>query len=128
MVYIYKKENNIIYTRKKPQNVQECIILKRMLPIPQKNGYITKLKADFETQKLWFEFEKIPPTPFEEKETELQELKSNLQNTFDLLIRFLEGDIDISEYTETKKERQRIRGRIKTLEAEILALKGENDG
>ena len=128
MVYIYKNENNIIYTRKKPQNVQECIILKRMLPIPQKNGYITKLKADFETQKLWFEFEKIPPTPFEEKETELQELKSNLQNTFDLLIRFLEGDIDISEYTETKKERQRIRGRIKTLEAEISALKGENDG
>ena len=128
MVYIYKNENNIIYTRKKPQNIEKYIILKRMLPIPQKKGYITKLQADFETQKLWFEFEKIPPTPLEEKQTELQELKDTLQNSFDLLIRFLEGDLSLSEYAETKSERQQIRARIKKLEAELVALKGENNG
>lgn len=128
MIYIYENGNTITYTRNKPQNTEKYIVLKRMLPIPQKNGYKAKLKANFETQKCWFEFEKIPPTPIEKRETEIQELKSKLQNSFDLLIRFLEGDLDITEYAETKKERQQIRAKIKELEAELIALKGENDG
>ena len=103
MIYIYENENTITYTRNKPQNTEKYIVLKRMLPIPRKNGYKAKLKANLEIQKCWFEFEKVPLTPIEKRETEIQELKSKLQNSFDLLIRFLEGDLDIAEYAETKK-------------------------
>ena len=127
MVYIYSNGNNITYTRTKPQNVENYITLKRMLPIPHKNGYIPKLKADFNSKKCWFELEEIPLTPIQEKENELKTLKEKLESSFDLLIRFLEGDLSVTEYAETKLKRYELRTKIRAVESELLALKGEKN-
>ena len=127
MIYIYLNGNKVLYSKIKPPNIEEYITLKRMIPIPCKKGYKANLKADFKTEKCWFELEEIPLTPIQEKEKELKTLKDKLESSFDLLIRFLEGDLSVTEYAETKIKRHELRTKIKALEAELFVLKGEND-
>lgn len=55
MVYIYENENKVIYTRNKPESIEKYMVLKRMIPIPQKRGYKAILKADFKNNTCWFE-------------------------------------------------------------------------
>ena len=55
MWYIYKNEDVFAYSKNKP--CTKFIELERMIPIPNKEGFISILNADFETGKVWFELE-----------------------------------------------------------------------
>ena len=106
-----------------PNNVEKYFELKRMIPIPFKKGYISKLKADFDNKKCWFELEKIPPTELEVKLQEEEKLNKQLQSSFDILLQFLEGEISITEYAKTQLDRKNIRNKIKTIREEINKIK-----
>ena len=90
-----------------------------MLPIPQKNGYRAKLKADFEVHKCWFELEKIPQTENEKRQEEILQLKQNLLDTDYQAIKYAEGYFSEEEYTPIKEQRQAWRDRINELEANL---------
>lgn len=54
MVYVYELDGVITYTRTDPE-VTPCIELQRMIPRPVKDGYTATLRADFDTNNVWYD-------------------------------------------------------------------------
>lgn len=71
MIYIYEHENKIVYTKNKPESIEKYMVLKRMIPIPQKRGYKAILKADFKNNTCWFELKKTLSTDLKNKEEKI---------------------------------------------------------
>lgn len=59
-----------------------------------------------------------------EKLKKIGQLKRKLSATDYLAIKYAEGEITISEYSETKEQRRQWRAEINALETEIKRLKG----
>lgn len=116
MVYIYKENDEIKYTRGERPQVEEIIELERMIPIPQKEGYLSILNANFETNQVWYD---LIETEEHIKQTEIAELKQQLADTDYKAIKYAEGQITEEEYSETKEQRQAWRDRINELESEV---------
>lgn len=54
MIYIYKKDGQIVSQRDIKPEIIEVIELQRMIPKPVVNGYEAILNADFENGRVWY--------------------------------------------------------------------------
>jgi hypothetical protein len=55
MVYVYEIDGQLMVIRNTQPQVEKVIQLDRMPPMPYQNGYMAILRADFDTQKVWYE-------------------------------------------------------------------------
>lgn len=84
-------------------------------------------KVEKENDRVSFsKVEKIL-TELERKKQELEELKRQITESNQTLLDFLEGEITMTEYAETKIKRKSLREQIKTLEAQIKLLSKNGD-
>lgn len=83
MIYIYKKNGQIVSQRDIRPQTGKVIELKRMIPKPVKDGYDAILNADFDTLRVWFD---LLPTFDEVKKQKITEIttydKSEEINSF----------------------------------------------
>ena len=117
MVYIYEENNEIKYVRDIKPQAEKIIVLDKMIPIPNKEGYHSILRANFNTNDVWYE---LIETEEHKKDKAIKELKEQLNATDYKIIKAseynllgLECEYDIQEL---HTERQRIRNRINELE------------
>jgi len=120
MVYIYEENNEIKYIRNTKPQAKKIIELDKMIPIPNKDGYNSILKANFNTNQVWYELEE---TEQHKKESKIAELKQNLFNTDYQAIKYAEGQLAEEEYSDMKIQRQVWRDQINLLESELENIK-----
>lgn len=87
-----------------------------------------KHTINFENNEISFPILNKILSKLEEKQEQIRLLREELRNSNQTLLDFLEGEISVTDYAETKLKRQSIRKEMKKIEAELLTLKGENNG
>jgi hypothetical protein len=55
MIYVFVRDGAVVYQKTRPEKFDKSIELPRMIPTPQKEGFIPKLCADFDTGRVWYE-------------------------------------------------------------------------
>lgn len=123
MVYVYEENNQIKYTRGEKPQVDKIIELEKMIPIPNKKGYISILNANFITNAVWYELEE---TKEHKLKTELEYLQAELTK-YDYVKQQWDEETDLGlehhrteeEYLAILEDRQEKRIRIREIE-EIL--------
>ena len=71
MIWIYKNNDKVVSTRKFEEVKGDYIELERMIPQPNKAGYISVLCADFDLNRVWF---KLEPMIWKRKEEKIKQL------------------------------------------------------
>lgn len=87
MIYIYNN-NGVIATQRDVAPQSQYIALERMIPQPVKQGYEAVLKADFNTNRVWFDMVSLPLTLEEVRDQVINSIKaydlSQQVNSFNL--------------------------------------------
>lgn len=113
MVYIYEENNEVKYVRDIKPQAEKIIVLEKMIPIPNKEGYKSILKANFNTNFVWYD---LIETEEHKRKRKINNLKEKLSQTDYKFMKFAEGFISEEEYAPVKALRQEWRDRINELE------------
>lgn len=76
MVFIYEENGVVKYMRDKRPAAVNVIVLDRMIPRPVKEGYEAVLRANFVTNEVWYDLQKLPPTFNELKEAKIAAIRA----------------------------------------------------
>lgn len=87
-----------------------------------------KYKVDIVENNISFSIFEEVLSEIESKKQQLRDAISELRNTNQTLLDFLEGEISIVDYAETKLKRRNLRTNIKKLEIEIAELNMRGEG
>lgn len=73
MWYIYEQNGCIDYL-KDTRPSENSIELERMIPMPNKEGFESVLRADFKSQRVWYDLVPLPPTLQQVKAAKIAEV------------------------------------------------------